>query len=189
MKTQKLNVIVAIVCFLVGVSGAAMGAEPTTICSDDAIPVIKSEVVFGDVIVDGNCIIDDSAIVGSVIVNNQDNPQSVFVLNGSTVAGRVKVTGGGAVIRENNIATLRPRAILIQAVTLDTVVMDNLVQSQDANVTANIRVKDVEGNTASVLIYRNTVSRGNILCADNSKANTFALGNTVPRGRITCLGQ
>jgi len=93
MKTQKLLVIAAIVCLLVGASGAAM-AEELSVCPNGIINGGEYETIalsldFQDCVIVGVSVTTPAG----VRVNNPGN----FIMMGSYVAGVVRVfrTGGG----------------------------------------------------------------------------------------------
>ena len=87
MKTQKLIVIVGIVCLLVGASGVAMAED-----QDCSFGVINDEIVTGNVIVSGSCIIREATILGDIIADLDFN-ENLVVLN-TEVTGRIRVRGG-----------------------------------------------------------------------------------------------
>jgi hypothetical protein len=86
MKTQKLLVIVAISCVLLGVSG---GAAMATGCGDG---LIQNETFDGSLIIrDEPCAIISSTINGDVLVFNSDH---VLLMN-NKIGGSVKVVDSG----------------------------------------------------------------------------------------------
>ena len=191
MKYQKLLVITAIVCLLMGASVAAMATD--IICTDMGNPaeaVLINELVEGTVSVTGNCIIENSVILGNVTATLERN--EVLVLLRSVVMGQVKVTGGSAAI-DNNILPggSGGNRIVIKRIDNDTVVSDNLIQGP-----GNIVVRGSDLESAIVAIYSNTVINGDIRCVGNVSQDTsgvdtdaFAYDNVVPAGVVTCFGQ
>jgi hypothetical protein len=90
MKTQKLIVIAAIVCLLVGASGAAIAQEA---CAEGILSGTEEEslVVDGDIIIDGrSCFINNVNVSGDVTVTNSEDLSMVD----NRVAGNVRITEG-----------------------------------------------------------------------------------------------
>jgi hypothetical protein len=176
MKTQKLIIIAAIVCLLVGASVAAMarphGAPPDEVCRNG---VITREVVSGDLTIVGSCIIVDTVITGNVTVTNWD---SNFVMRDVVVQGRVNITGGKVVVQRT--AIVGGKGLVIEDAV--EAIVDN-VFVEDASMKFNHNVQ--------VLILNNVVSNGNIMCGTDDNANNqeYAQRNIVPNGVITCYGQ
>jgi len=198
MKTQKLLVIAAIVCLLVGASGAAMAA---TVCGDDSgnpeDGYIEQSLVVGNVQVTGNCVLDGITIVGNVIANLEHN--EVLVVNNALILGKVKVTGGSAAIVSSLFpgggfvsSSGRPlgqgNRILIDNIDEDTLVQANIVQGG-----GNILVRGGAAGDSIVYIQNNTVLSGNIRCVGTvgptGSAGVLATGNVTPLGVVTCFGQ
>jgi hypothetical protein len=78
MKSQKLIVIAAIVCLLVGASGAAMALD----CADGVIQGEEGEplVVEEDIIIEGqSCSIKDVEVAGNIEVINSEHITIEFV--------------------------------------------------------------------------------------------------------------
>ena len=173
MKSQKLMVMFAIVCLLVGASGTAMGVDRT--CRRG---LINNETVLGNVVVNGkNCHISESIIEGNItVINNPEDPKT-FSMTNSRVLGEIKVTGTEMVFLK------------------DVHVFDNSLTVEDS---ASVNVLDVSvrgyfsnsymefnGNTDEVNLFNNNIT-GNLLC----DGNTFvvATGNMV-WGIDTCKNQ
>jgi len=173
MKSQKLLVIVAISCLLVGASGAAM-AQPNNTCP---LGVILGEVVVGNLTVGGDCYVSGAIITGNVIVSNAR--ADVFVMYDVVVNGRVKVTGGSAVIYRSVVVG---RNLVVED-TVDTIVEYTLIEAGNMRFVGN----------EQVLIHSNTVNDGNIRCVNNvglsGQLGEYATQNTVPNGVVTCFGQ
>jgi hypothetical protein len=81
MKSLKLFVSVAIVCLLVGASGAAMAVEE---CLDG---ILEGEIVDDIIIENRSCVIDDATVTGTIQVTNAEE----ITIIGSKVSGRVLV--------------------------------------------------------------------------------------------------
>jgi len=175
MKTQKLLVIAAIVCLLVGTSGTAMAEDNT--CPDE---VVEYQTVEGNLLVTRqDCLVQGATIKGNVIVDNLGNPNGIFVMKDTIVRGKVTVKGGEALIDKSTIVTLNLRVLE----TVDALVTHTLL----------LRGNMVFRDNGAVLIYKNVVTFGNIRCVDNldpiKRPREYATGNLVPFGKITCFGQ
>ena len=177
MKTQKLIVIAAIVCLLVGASGAAMAEKKEDPNNKCPLGVVIGEVVIGDLTVGGDCLVSGAIIMGNVIVSNART--GVFVMYDVVVNGRVKVTGGSAVIYRSVVVG---RNLVVED-TVDTIVEYTLVEAGNMRFVGN----------EQVLIHNNTVNSGNIRCVNNvgpsGQLGEYATQNRVPNGVITCFGQ
>jgi cytoskeletal protein CcmA (bactofilin family) len=173
MKTQKLLVIVAISCLMLGGLGADMAAAKDHECPLGA----ETGLVLGDVRVSGDCVVQAAAITGNVIVNNASD--ETFVLYNTIVNGKVKVKGGTVIIKEAVVVSSN----LVVNDTINTVVSDTLVAEGNMRFVGN----------SYVLIESNVVPIGNIRCKDNYDPSgnraDYANQNVVPRGTITCFGQ
>ena len=173
MKTQKLLVIVAISCLMLGGLGADMAAAEDTDCPLGA----ETGLVLGDVTVAGDCFVQAAVITGDVTVNNE--PDETFVLYNTVVNGKVKVKGGIVIIKESVVV----HSNLVVNDTINTVVSDTLVAEGNMRFVGN----------EYVLITTNVVPLGNIRCKDNVAPDgtraDYANKNIVPRGNITCFGQ
>jgi hypothetical protein len=205
MKTQKLIVIVAIVCLLVGASGAAMAVEECAsgfilnqTITDNIRPegdcIIDNSIIEGNVrIEDNNCVIKGSVIMGNVRAVFNDDPKLVLAMDNNVVFGRVIVEGGSAAIVTNVIIKERlndpNNRLVIENPAKNTVLKDNLIKG------GNIRVVTAFTGNDYVLIEGNTVSDGDIRCPGKNNdpfgapVDAFAINNLVPRGNITCFGQ
>jgi hypothetical protein len=183
MKSQKLIVIAAIVCLLVGASGAAMAKGPKPPPPDEicASGVITREVVEGNLAIAGGCIIVDTVITGNVKVTNYE---SNFVMRDVVVQGKVKITGGKVVVQRTAIVGGHGGQGLVIEDAVEAVVDNTLVE--DASMKFN--------NNIQVLILNNIVSNGNIKCGpgdygEGGNNQEYAQRNIVPNGTITCYGQ
>ena len=82
MKSLKLFVSVATVCLLVGASGTAMAVD----CATGLIENTSVE----EITINGqNCLINDVAVTGDIVVVNSEN----LAIVDSTAGGRVRVIG------------------------------------------------------------------------------------------------
>ena len=172
MKTQKLLVIVAISCLMLGVSGAAMAQDSN--CPAGAV----TGLVDGDLTVRGDCVVQGAVITGDVRVNNA--VENSFVLRDTTVNGQVIVRGGSVIITRTVVVSSNLRV----KDTIDTVVENTLVAVGNMRFVGN----------QQVLIYSNTVPVGDIRCKDNINPDDLLIGeyatqNIVPTGVVTCFGQ
>jgi len=171
MKFQKLLVIVAISCLLVGASGAAMAGPELPSDSDCLLGIIQNAAVNNLTVVNGDCLVQDSIIVGNVKVSNADG--DVFVLRDSIVNGRVRIEGGAVSITGTEVITSN----LVVKETTQVVVRNTLVR------VGNMRFESND----YVLLISNTVGDGNIRCVKNNLE--LAVQNILPNGVETCFGQ
>jgi hypothetical protein len=87
MKSQKLIVIAAIVCLLVGASGAAMAVEN---CAGGLLVGI----ILEDVVIDGSdCLIQDAAVFGDIRVSNSED----ITIVSSEASGVILIQDSGVV--------------------------------------------------------------------------------------------
>jgi hypothetical protein len=168
MKTQKLLVIVAIVCLLVGASGAAMARND---CPDGSITGgTYDEIVINE---DVSCSVVGVYVTGRVLVRDADH----FTMMGSLVNnGNVRVINTETAILVDN-----------QVDNGNLVTRDNAFSSVLRNVVSdgNIRVIGDGGNDApEVLVLQNLVFNGNLRVDGNDKADVKE--NKVRNGDITC---
>jgi hypothetical protein len=90
MKNQKLLISAAIVCLLVGASGAAMAQET---CTEGILQGTEEEplVVEGDIIITGrSCFINNVIVNGDVTATNSED----LTMIDNEVVGNVRVIGG-----------------------------------------------------------------------------------------------
>jgi hypothetical protein len=174
MKTQKLLVIVAISCLMLGGLGADMAAAEDHDCRLGA----ETGLIDGDLTVSGDCIVHDAVITGNVTVNTASD--ETFVLYHTVVNGKIKVVKGGIVVIDESVVV---SSNLVVNDTINTVVSGTLVAEGTMRFVGN----------EYVLISKNVVPLGNIKCKDNVDPDggrgDFADQNIVPRGNITCFGQ
>ena len=176
MKNQKLLVIAAIVCLLVGASGAAMagGEIRDSFCPNGAV---LNEIIGNLTVEEGGCLVSDSIIAGNVKVSN--GPDDVFVMRGVTIGGSLEVRGGSVVITGAVLSSANFKVVG----AVDTVVSDTLIESGNMIFRRNERL----------FIYRNVVNNGSIRCKNNIDLNgqrqELATQNIVPSGVVTCFGQ
>ena len=151
MKTQKLLVIAAIVCMLVGVSGEAAMAGS---CADG---VIQNETFDGNLVIRNvtSCTILGSTIEGNLRLINVGN---VLLLN-NVVGGNLRVRDGG-----------------VASVIANTVFGGNLVvkDNNSANVIEN---ETLNGNirvyfNVTAVVQKN-ISVRDLICRENSTLGSF----------------
>ena len=177
MKTQKLIVIAAIVCLLVGASGAAM--------AEDEVCGLVDGIVNGNVTASGDCIIRGAIINGNVIA--ELDPGESLVVKGAIVTGKIKVTGGSSWITTTILpagAGAPNNRIVIESPDQSSYVGDNGIDEGDIVV----RGSATETEIAKVYINSNTVLNGDIKCVAGSETDTLATRNIVIQGKVTCPG-
>ena len=175
MKTQKLKLIVPLICSLLGTSGAAMADDNT--CPGGTVGY---QTVEGNLVVTKqDCLVKYATIKGDVIVDNLGGNNAIFVLKDTIVMGEVKVKGGQVLIDRSQIVTSNLSVVN----TTSALVTHTLLLKGNMVLTDNLEV----------LIYTNVVTFGDILCLDNineiGRPRVYATGNLVPFGKITCFGQ
>ena len=200
MKTQKLIVIAAIVCLLVGVSGAAIAGKGDKV-EECRTGFLSNETVLGDVIVtDRDCLIEGSLITGNVIVQQgKKNATGVFVMVNNVVHGTVDIKGGATVLTRNAILSETSPGLRISDGIGDSIVEQNAIQGGGGmEIIDNDQIavlNNLIGGGGSivlnandqVLINRNIVYDGDIQCIGNEEE--LATENIAINGNITCFGQ
>lgn len=187
MKTQKLIVIAAIVCLLVGASGAAMARND---CPDGSL----SGATFEEIVINefASCSIVGVVVNGDVLVTNADQ----FTMLGSLVRGKIRVTntvsaalvgnqvdGDNLVTRGNTLSTVVRNYVLNGSIR---VIDDTCEQQQEVSVLqnlvgdGNLRVNCNE--TADV--KENKVTNGDITCRENDRLDST--DNDAIGGRVNC---
>ena len=197
MKTQKLFVIVAIICLLVGASGASMAQSPTTDCPGGVIVGGEHEGIrLTGLTDDESCVILGSAVIGSVIVTGTGK---ITIMN-SYVEGDIRVIDMfSATIVDNDVGRSGGGHIVVRDVT-ESDVLRNLVggnirvigtSEQDqidpiTNVLYNETLGNlrVNGNFAADVRF-NLALQGNITC--NNNVNLMASTNVARGGRVACF--
>lgn len=167
MKTQKLFVIAAIVCLLVGTSGAAMARND---CPDGTLTGgVYDEIVINEF---ASCYIVGVVVNGDVQVRDADQ----FTMMGSIVNGNIRVTNTvSAALWDNQV---NEGNLVTRANTFSTV-LRNVVTG------GNIRVIDDEGDDAQeAAVVQNLIFVGNLRVNGNEKADVKE--NKVTDGDITC---
>lgn len=187
MKTQKLLVIAAIVCLLVGASGAAMARND---CPDGSITGgTYDEIVINEFV---SCSIVGVYVTGRVLVKNADQ----FTMMGSLVEGNVRVintksaalvdnqvVGGNLVARGNLFSTVLRNVVLGGNIRVND---DTCDQQQEVSVLQNL----VSGGSLQVNcnetadVKDNKVTDGNITCRDNDRLDSK--DNDAIGGRVNC---
>jgi hypothetical protein len=116
MKTQKLFVIAAIVCFLVGVSSAAMAEG----CADG---LIQNETFDGNLrITDDSCTIMGSTIAGNLRIINSDY---VMLLN-NKVGGTLRVDGNAG----NGVANVVANTVFTGQLVVRDMETANVIENE-----------------------------------------------------------
>jgi len=169
MKTQKLIVIAAIVCLLVGASGAAMARND---CPDGSIVGgARVEIVIDEFV---NCTVVNVTVTRRVQVANADQ----FTMISSKVSGNVQVTNTVSAALINN--EVFNGNLLATSNAYSSVVL-NVVNDGD------IRVNDNDGRQdAIVAVVQNQVADGNMWVNKNEKADVKE--NIVRNGDLKCFG-
>ena len=156
MKTQKLFVIVAISCLLLGVSSGAAMAEG---CGDG---LIQNETIDGNLrITDDSCTIISSTITGNIRVINSDH---VLLLN-NKVGGRIRVDGNAGTGTANVVANTVFGGPIVVRDLENANVIENETLSKERG---NIRVL---GNV-SALVEKN-IAMIKLVCKENTELDAF----------------
>ena len=165
MKSQKLLIIGAIVCLLVGASGTAMARND---CPNGFI--------FGgnwkEIVIDEfkECVVTAATVEGGVQVVNANN----FTMVASRVSGDVRIENTvGAVLVSNAIYS----GNLVTKDNGFSIVYKNIVDN------GNIEAIDTK-NHQEVAVVENQVFNGSILVYGNKKADVKQ--NNVKVGNISC---
>ena len=166
MKTQKLFVIAAIVCLLVGVSGGAAMAELNG-CGDG---VLRGETFDSGLRITGDepCVIISSTIQGDI---RAINLPYVLLLN-NKVGGIIRVDGNAGIGVANVIA--------------NTVLGDKIVVRD--NDTANVLENDAVTGDIRVIFngkayVQKNIAAQNMQCRENTDLNAFL---NLAGGNNTC---
>jgi hypothetical protein len=156
MKTQKLFLIAAISCMLLGVSAGAAMAEG---CGDG---VLQGEYFTGNLKITGDhCTIISSTIAGNLRVINLDN---VVLLN-NTVGGKIEVDGNAGNGTANVIAnTVFGGPIIIKDMEIANVIENETLNTEEGDIFVNSNV--------SAVVQKNISSR-NLFCLENTDVNAF----------------
>lgn len=196
MKTYKLIIIAAIVCLLVGASGAAM-AETLTDCGDgsinggtyDAILLTDYEdcVIVGVTVTTGGVLVRNPRLFslinsyvknGNVRVIRDDKslePSTATILNNF-------VQNGNIVIKEVDEADVRRNTVGRGNIRVidDPSQPDQYAEVIQNKINGNLRVN----NNLSANVKENTTIGGNITCRDNLLL--FAPCNEAVQGTVRC---
>ena len=177
MKTKKLLVITAIVCLLVGTSGAAMARND---CPEGSLAGgTFDEIVITDPGVD--CSVVGVIVNGNVIVRDADQ----FTILGSLVNGNLRVINSVSALIANS--TVEGGNLVTRGGEFSTVVRNIVIGG-------SIRVIDDKdsGNDSGfeqqqkVSVLQNLVFSGNLRVNGNEEADVGE--NKVTNGDITCSG-
>jgi hypothetical protein len=161
MKSQKLLVIAAIVCLLVGASGTAMAVDT---CVDGVIQGTEDEPLTVDsIVVNGqSCFVHHVIVQGDVTVTNSED----FSMVDCKVEGSVSVKQSGSVIILANTVGI---------VEGDLATRSNLVVSR--NDRAWILLNIVTGSTRVIRNSKADVKKNgvaiNLLCLGNRRLDSF----------------
>ena len=184
MKTQKLIVIAAIICLLVGTSAVAMAQDVD--CTQQQ-GIIQGQTINGSVFVDGSeCVIVDSVIVGDVIARNLSRNDYLAIAY-TTVEGQIRVAGGSAQLVGVSMPAYDDapeNRIVIRNADTDSAVLGTAIGK------GNIVVRRAAGSIGNeiVIIQDNQVLNGDIRCNEPARSNTRSVNNLTPRGRVPCPG-
>jgi hypothetical protein len=188
MKTQKLLVIVAIVCLLVGASGAAMARND---CGPDGTLTggVYDEIVINEHV---SCYVLGVVVLGDVRVRNADQ----FTMMGSIVNGNLGVTNtvsaaladnhvneGNIVTRDNRFSTILRNVVSGGNIR---VIGDGTDDAQEAAVVQNLIFVGnlgVHGNEKAD-VKENKVTEGDITCRNNDRLDSK--DNDAFGGRVNC---
>lgn len=190
MKSQKLIVIAAIVCLLVGASGTAMAQLLRNDCPDGSlVGGTFDEIVIRDFV---NCRVVGVYVTGRVLVDTADN----FTMIGSLVEGNVRVintvnaalvdntVNGGRLVAKGNLTSTVLRNIVVGG----TIVVsdDTCEQEQDVLVAQNlIFTGNLRGNcNEKADVKDNKVTNGSITCRENDRLDS--IGNVALDGTVNC---
>jgi hypothetical protein len=158
MKTQKLLVIVAIVCVLLGLSVGVAMAEG---CSGG---LIQNETFDGNLrITDDSCTIIGSTIEGDLRIINSD----YVVLLNNRVGGNLRVDGNAG----NGVANVIANTVFGKRLVVRDMDTANVIENE--TITGNIRVI----RNVSALVEKNIAAQ-NLICnnTDTSAFFNFAGG-------------
>ena len=151
MKTQKLIVIAAIACLLVGASGAALAED----CAEGFLTGTINE----SVVVNGTpCVISDAVVSGNIEIENADNATVV----GSQLSGNLKVVNSGVVaivgnaVRKNIRIRRNEVAVVVGNVSLRNLVVNRNLKALVKQNGALLSIRCVEGQGELDARFNNT---------------------------------
>ena len=191
MKTQKLLIIAAIVCLLVGTSSAAMARND---CPEGSIVGgTYEEIVINQFV---SCYVVGVVVTGRVIVRNAEH----FTMMGSLVDGNVRVINtvsailadntvdGGNLVARGNTESYVLRNIVFggNIRVIDDVSGGEFEQKQVVAVLQNLILSGdlrVNGNEMAD-VKENKVTEGDITCRDNDRLDSK--DNDAIGGRVNC---
>ena len=152
MNSQKLIVIVAISCLLLGVSSGAAIAEG---CGDG---LIQNETFDGNLrITDDSCTIIGSTIAGNLRIINSD----YVVLLNNRVGGNLRVDGNSG----NGVANVIANTVFGDRLVVRDMQTANVIENE--TITGNIRVI----RNVSALVEKNIAAQ-NLIC-NNTDTDAF----------------
>ena len=157
MKIQKLLVIVAISCLLLGVSSGAAMAEG---CGDG---LIQNETFDGNLrITDDSCTIIGSTIAGNLRVINSD----YVVLINNRVGGNIRVDGNEG---SDNVANVIANTVFGGRLVVKDLSVANVIENETlSKEDGNIRVID----NFSAVVQKN-IAKKNLICENTDTVSFF----------------
>jgi len=160
MKTQKLIVIAAIVCLLVGASSAAMAVN----CDGGVIQGTReTPLEVDEIVIDGqSCFVKDVIVTGDVTVTDSED----FVMIDVKVLGNARVTHGQeAIIFASTFGVVEG----------DPATNSNLLVKNNARVyvLVNIVTGSMFVNTNFKADVKKNAVAGNLLCSGNQRLDSF----------------
>jgi hypothetical protein len=156
MKTQKLFIIAAISCLLLGALGGAAMAELNG-CGDG---LLYNEEITGNLRITGDepCLIIGSTISGNIRVINLDN---VLLMN-NVVYGLIRVDGNAG----NGTANVIANTVLGGKLIVRDMEIANVIENE--TLTDNIRVV----KNVNALVQKN-ISAQDLICRGNTDLDSF----------------
>ena len=191
MKTQKLKLIVPLICSLLGTSGAAMARND---CPDGSLVGGTYATIVIDEFV--SCEVLGALVLGKVLVTdaNQFTMMSSLVKGDAQVSNSVAATfldnhvsGGNLVLTGNRFsASVRNVVVGGDIRLIDDVTGGEFEQSQDVTVMQNLIYSgnlQVHGNNKAE-VDENSVRGGDITCLKNDKLDSH--DNDTLGGKTEC---
>ena len=187
MKPQKLLIIAAIVCLLVGASGAAMARND---CPDGSLAGgTLDEIVIDEFV---SCSVVGVVVTGRVLIKDADQ----FTMKGSLVEGNFRVinvvsanlvdnqvVNGNLVAKGNGVSFVAKNIVTGGTIRVND---DTCDQEQDVAVLLNLVFNGnlrVNCNDKAD-VKENKVTNGDITCSDND--NLDSIDNDAFGGRVSC---
>ena len=161
MKTQKLLVIVAIGCLLLGVSGGEALAEG---CGDG---LLQNETFENNLVIRGE---ESCTIIGSTIGGN------LRVINSAHVLLLNNVVGGNIRVRGAHVANVIANTVFGGNLVVKNNDTTNVIENE--TLTGNIRVNF----NVTALVQKN-ISVQNLICKENTSLSSFL---NLAGGNLNC---